>query len=87
MLHTMKNVRLTGLSFLAQRCFLKHVGKQKIYGMIEETERRGRRLKQLLIFFKDRRGCWKLKVEAVDRILWKTGCGRGYGLVVRQTTE
>ena len=33
------------------------------------------------------RGYWKLKQEAVDRTLWRTGCGRGCGLVVRQTTD
>jgi len=28
-----------------------------------------------------------LKVEALDRILWRTGFGRGYGPVLRQITE
>jgi hypothetical protein len=28
-----------------------------------------------------------LKEEALDRSLWRTRFGRGYGLVVRQTTE
>jgi hypothetical protein len=28
-----------------------------------------------------------LKEEALDRILWRTRFGRGYGPVVRQTTE
>jgi hypothetical protein len=28
-----------------------------------------------------------LKEEALDRILWVTRFGRGYGPVVRQTTE
>jgi hypothetical protein len=28
-----------------------------------------------------------LKEEALDRILWRTRTGRGYGPVVRQTTE
>ena len=30
---------------------------------------------------------WKLKEEAVDRTVWRTGCGRGCGPVVRQITE
>jgi hypothetical protein len=30
---------------------------------------------------------WKLKEEALDRTLWRTRFGRGYGPVVRQTTE
>jgi len=29
---------------------------------------------------------WKLKEEVLDRILWRTGFGRGYALVVRETT-
>jgi len=28
-----------------------------------------------------------LKEEALDRIVWGTGFGRDYGLVVRQTAE
>jgi hypothetical protein len=28
-----------------------------------------------------------LKEEALDRTQWRTRFGRGYGLVVRQTTE
>jgi hypothetical protein len=30
---------------------------------------------------------WKLKDEALDRTLWRTGFGRGYGPVVRQTAR
>jgi len=30
---------------------------------------------------------WKLKEEAPDHTLWRTRSGRGYGSVVRQTTE
>jgi len=33
------------------------------------------------------RGQWKLKEEAVDCTLWRTGFGRGYGPVVRRTVE
>jgi hypothetical protein len=36
---------------------------------------------------KEARGCRKLKQEALDRGLWKTLFERGYGPVVRQTTE
>jgi len=36
---------------------------------------------------KEKRGYWKLKDEAVDRALWRTGFGRGYGLGVRQTMK
>jgi hypothetical protein len=55
-----------------------------VQGRIEETERRGRRRKQLL---DDMKGCCKLKEKAIDRSLCRTGFGRAYGSVVRQTTE
>jgi hypothetical protein len=51
------------------------------------TGRRGRRRKQLLDDLKVKKIYWKLKEEALDRTLWKTRFGRGYGPVVRETTE
>jgi hypothetical protein len=33
------------------------------------------------------RAYWKLKEEALERTLWRTGIGRGYGPLVRQTVE
>jgi hypothetical protein len=51
------------------------------------TGRRGRRRKQLLDDIKEKRRYWKLKEEALDRTVWRTCFGRGYGPVVRQTTE
>jgi hypothetical protein len=59
----------------------------KLEGRIEMTGRRGRRRKQLLDGLKEKRRYWKLKEEALDRTLWRSGLGRGYGPVVRQTTE
>jgi hypothetical protein len=59
----------------------------KLEGRIEMTERRGRRRKQLLDNLKEKTICWKLKEEALDRILWRTLFGREYGHVVRQITE
>jgi hypothetical protein len=47
----------------------------------------GRRSKQLLDDLEEKRAYWKLKREALDRILWRTGFGRVYGPVVRQTIE
>jgi hypothetical protein len=35
----------------------------------------------------DTRGCWKFKEEALDRTVWRTRFGRGYGPVVRHTTK
>jgi hypothetical protein len=51
------------------------------------TGRRGRRHKQLLDDLKEKKIYWKLKEEALDRTVWRTRFGRGYGPVVRQTTE
>jgi hypothetical protein len=48
--------------------------------------RRSRRRKQLLDDLEESRGYCKLKEEALDRTVWKTGFGRGCRLA-RQTTE
>jgi hypothetical protein len=49
--------------------------------------RRRRRSKQLLENLQETRGCWKLKEEALDRTMWRTHFGRGYGPDVRQSVE
>jgi hypothetical protein len=59
----------------------------KLEGRIEMTGRRGKRRKQLLDDLKEKTRYWKLKEEALDHTLWRTGFGRGYGPVVRKTTE
>jgi hypothetical protein len=59
----------------------------KLEGRIEMTGRRGRRCKQLLGDLEEKRGYWKLKEEALDRTVWRTRFGTGYGPVVRQTAE
>jgi hypothetical protein len=66
---------------------LHRVIEGKVEGKIEVTGRRGRRRKQLLNELKETRGYWKLKEETLDHPLWRTHFGRGYGPVVRQTTE
>jgi hypothetical protein len=45
------------------------------------------RLKQLLDGLKEKTRYWKLKEEALDRALWRTRFGRGYGPVVRIQNE
>jgi hypothetical protein len=47
--------------------------------------RRRRRRKQLLDGLTETRGYRKLKEEALDRTVWRTRFGRGYGPVARQT--
>jgi hypothetical protein len=49
--------------------------------------RRGRRPKQLLDDTKETRKYWQLKREALGRILWRTGFGRGCGPVVRKIDD
>jgi len=51
------------------------------------TGRRGRRRRKLLDDLKERRGYSHLKEEALDSTMSRAGFGRGFGLVVRQTTE
>ena len=45
------------------------------------------RYKQLHDDLKEKRGYWELKEEALEHTLWKTGFGKYYGPVVRQTAE
>ena len=56
------------------RCWRKTEGRRK----------RWRRRKKLLDELTETRKLWKLREEAVDRTLWRTRLGRGYGSVVRQ---
>jgi hypothetical protein len=64
-------------------CLMKPFIEGKVEGRIEVTGRRGIRRKQLLGDLKEMRRYWKLKEEALDRILWRTRFGRGYGPVER----
>jgi hypothetical protein len=72
---------------LCKKCLLKHVIEGKIEERIELVERRRRRSKQLLDDFKEMRRYWKFKEEALDRTVWRTRFGRGYGLLVRETMK
>ena len=72
---------------LRRNCLLKQVIEGKIKGRMDVTRRRGRRRKKLLNDLKDRRGYSHLKEEALDRTIWRNRFGRGFGPVVRQTTE
>jgi hypothetical protein len=62
---------------------MKHEVKGKVERRIEETGRRGRRLKQVMEEFTEKRGCCILKAEALECNLLRTRLGRGNGLVVR----
>ena len=56
-----------------RNCLLKHVIEGNIEGRLEVTGNRGRRLKQLLDKFREKRRYWKLRAEAFDCTLglWK----------------
>jgi hypothetical protein len=85
--HTIKRRKANWIGHsLHRNCLLKHVVEGKEEGRIEVTGRRGRRRQQLLDDFKEKRGYWKFKEEALDRTLWRTRFGRSYGPVVGQTT-
>jgi hypothetical protein len=87
-LHKIKRTKANWIGHIfCRNVLLKHVIEGKLEGKIGMTGRGGRRRKQLLDDLKERRRYWKLKEEALDRILWRTRFGRGYGPVVRQTAE
>jgi hypothetical protein len=86
--HTIKRRKANWIGHILRRnCLLKHVTEGNLEGRIEMTGRRGRRRKQILDDLKEKKIYWKLKEEALDRTLWRTNFGRGYGPVVRQTAE
>jgi hypothetical protein len=85
-LHTIKRREANWIGhILPKNCLIKCVIEGKIEESTEVTIRR-RRSKQLVDDLKEKKGYWKLKEEALDRTLWRTRFGRGYGPVV-QTTE
>ena len=72
---------------LRRNCLLQRVIEGKIKGGMKVTGRRGRRRRNLQDDLKERRGCFHLKEEALDRNAWRARFGRGLGPVVRQTTK
>jgi hypothetical protein len=64
---------------LGRDCFIEHV----ILGKIEGRRKRGRKRKQLLDDFKEKRRYWELKEETVDNTVWETCFGRGYETVAK----
>ena len=72
---------------LRRNCLLQRVIEGKIQGGTEVTGRQGRRRRKLLDDLKERGGYFHLKEDALDRTMWRARFGRGFGPVVRQTTE
>ena len=63
---------------LCRNCLLKQAIQEKIEGRIGVKERRGSRRQQLLDEIKENGGYWKLKENALARIVKRTGFGRDY---------
>jgi hypothetical protein len=86
-LHTIKRRKANWIGHILRgNCHSKTCYWRK-EGVLEVTRRRWRSRKQLLGDLKEIIGYWKLKDEALDRTLWRTRFGKGYGPVVRQTKE
>jgi uncharacterized protein YtpQ (UPF0354 family) len=85
-IHTVKRRKANWIGhILCRNCLLKQVIEGKVEGRMEVTERRGRRRMQILGDVKEEKGYWKLKEEAVDHTVWRTGFGRGYEIGERQS--
>ena len=80
-LHTVnrRNSKWIG-HILRRNGLLKHVTEEKT----EVTRRRTRRRKHLVHDLKETGVYWKLKEEAIDRILWRTCSEREFGSILRQ---
>jgi hypothetical protein len=87
-LHEIRKRKANLIGYILRRnCFPRRVTEGKIQGGIGVTGRQGRRRRKLLDDLKERRGYCGLKEEALDRTMWRTRFGRGFGPVVRQTTK
>jgi hypothetical protein len=80
-IHTVKRRKVNWIGHILRRnCLLKHdEGKKGRADQEEDVSRYWMTLRK--------RGYWKSKEEALDRTVWRTRRGRGYGPVVRQTAE
>jgi hypothetical protein len=86
-LHEIRKRKANWIGHILRRnCILQRVTEGKIEGGIEVTGRRGRRRSKLLEDLKEKRGYSLLKEKAPDCTMWRACFGRGFGLVVRQTT-
>jgi len=87
-LHEIRKRKANWIGHILRRnSLLQRVIEEKIQGGIEVTGRQGRKRRKLLYDLKERGGYSHLKEEALDRTMWRARFGRGFGLVVRQTTK
>jgi hypothetical protein len=79
-LHTVKRRKANWIGHILRvNCLLNNIIEGTIEEWIGVTERWERRCKQLLDNFKEKRVCYKLKKEAIDRTELRTRIGRNYG--------
>jgi len=87
-LHEIRKRKVNWIGHILRRnCLLQRVVEGKIKGGIEVTGRRGIRRRKLLDDLRERRGYSQLKEESLDRTMWRSRFGRGFGPVVRQTAK
>ena len=72
---------------LGRNSLLQRVTEGKVQRGREVTGRQVRRRRKLLDDLKERRGYSHLKEEPLDRTVWRARFGRGFGPVLRQTTN
>jgi hypothetical protein len=72
---------------LRRNCLQQQVIEGKEKGEIEVTGRRGRRRGKLLDDLKEMKGYSHLEEEDLDRTMWKSRFGKGFGPVIRQSTK
>jgi hypothetical protein len=73
-LHTIKRRKANWIGhILSRNCLVKHSTEGKIEGGTEVTGRQGNER--------------IVEIEATDHTLWRTRFARGYGTVIRRTTE
>ena len=87
-LHEIRKRKANWIGHILRRnCLLKQVIERKIKGGMEVTGGRERRGWKLLDDPKERKGYSHLKEEALDRTMWRARFGRGFGSLLRQTTN
>jgi hypothetical protein len=87
-LHEIRKLKANWIGHILRRnSLLQRVIEGKIQGGIQVTGRQRRGRRNLLDDLKERRGYSHLKEEALDRSMWRTRFGRGFGPIVRQTTK
>ena len=86
-LHTITRITANWIGhILCGNCLPKHAMEGKMKGRIEVTGRRWQGRKQLLDELRKNIRYCNLEKEVIDRTLWRTRFGRGYGPVENEST-